>query len=328
MIWNKLVDRCLLFTDAPGCLLKALLKEAEQELSNKLELYDSLYTIEVPTTLYGLGPFSSKAGTVADHNYHKLPFDYMRDISVTHEGLKLRKMSEDEVYRSSSGEVSGGSPTAYGISGDFIVFNTTPSAGDKFILLYKCIIDDATINKVLTILHYKAIVSTANDNIYLDTLLGSLLNAKKIIIEGIFYEIGSGETSLISLPPGLPDRYLGNIYEKGGTIAATTIPKYFKGSRYTLSPDVTGVTGNSANQTEGVVSLTGAQCIVQAYRDIAPVIPERFHIDLCSYAIALANAKSAPEIHDKHWAAWLMNMDNLINESQDRDIIFSIREEI
>ena len=53
MIWNKLVDRCLLFTDAPGGLLKSLLKEAESELANKLELYDALYTIEVPNTISG-----------------------------------------------------------------------------------------------------------------------------------------------------------------------------------------------------------------------------------------------------------------------------------
>ena len=61
---------------------------------------------------------------------------------------------------------------------------------------------------------------------------------------------------------------------------------------------------------------------------IAPLIPDNFHIDLCSYAMAIASAKTAPELYDKHWAAWLMNMDNLINEAQDRDLIFSIREEI
>ena len=62
MIWNKLVDRCLLFTDAPGGLLNSLLKEAESELANKLELYDALYTIEVPNTLSGLGLWSQNTG--------------------------------------------------------------------------------------------------------------------------------------------------------------------------------------------------------------------------------------------------------------------------
>ena len=32
MTWDKLVDRCLLFTDAPGGLLKELLNEAEIEI--------------------------------------------------------------------------------------------------------------------------------------------------------------------------------------------------------------------------------------------------------------------------------------------------------
>ena len=55
MTWDKLVDRCLLFTDAPGALLKELLKEAQIELSNELELYDSLFQISVPGTVSGLG---------------------------------------------------------------------------------------------------------------------------------------------------------------------------------------------------------------------------------------------------------------------------------
>ena len=82
MIWNKLVDRCLLFTDAPGGLLKALLKEAEEELANKLELYDAVYTIEVPSTISGLGIKSSTADTFADHNYTRLPINYLKDIEM------------------------------------------------------------------------------------------------------------------------------------------------------------------------------------------------------------------------------------------------------
>lgn len=323
MIWDKLVDRCLLFTDAPGGLLKALLKEAEQELSNKLELYDSMCTIEVPTTVSGLGPFSTKSA--ADHNYHKLPFDYMRDISVTHEGRKLRKMTEDEIYRNSSGVVASGTPTAYGISGDFIVFNATPTKGDKFILLYKCIIDDATTNKALTILHYHANVGSNNDNIFLDTILGSHLDTLKIDVEGTFYTISAGETTAIALPPGLPDRYLGNIYEKGENIIAGTIPKYFKGSRYTLAPDVSG---GSTSGTDGLGSLAGALCIVNSYRDIAPIIPDGFHIDLCDYAIALANAKSSPDKYSTHWALWVTKLQSLKDKASDRDLVHSIKEEI
>ena len=79
MIWNKLVDRCLLFTDAPGGLLKELLKEAEIDLANKLEIYDSVYTMTVPTTLQGFG-IDSHDTPQADNNYTRLPHNFLKDI--------------------------------------------------------------------------------------------------------------------------------------------------------------------------------------------------------------------------------------------------------
>ena len=91
MTWDKLVDRCLLFTDAPGGLLKELLKEAQVELSNELELYDSMFQIEVPGTISGLGGQSSNAD--ASHDYTPLPVDFIRDNFVTYDGKKLRKMA-------------------------------------------------------------------------------------------------------------------------------------------------------------------------------------------------------------------------------------------
>ena len=59
-----------------------------------------------------------------------------------------------------------------------------------------------------------------------------------------------------------------------------------------------------------------------------PQVPSMYHRDLCNYAIAIANAKSAPDIYNTYWTKWMMNMDNLINEAADRDLIFSVREEI
>ena len=69
-------------------------------------------------------------------------------------------------------------------------------------------------------------------------------------------------------------------------------------------------------------------CVVKDYRSVAPVIPNKFHTNLCDYAVALANAKSSPDIYNTYWTKWTMNMNNLINESADRDLIHSIREEI
>ena len=322
MIWDKLVDRCLLFTDAPGGLLKELLKEAEQELANKLELFDSIYTIEVPSTLYGLGISSQTASTSVDHNYHKLPMDYIRDMGVSHKGRPLSKMNEKDIYRKTNGSPTSATPTAYGISGDFIVFDTNPSEGDKFILHYKSMLDDANTDKVLNIVHYDVQVGS-NDMIYVDTLLGSLLNGTNIVWEGTQYAISAGQKTSISLPPGVPDRYFGNKFEENVGINADTYPKLFKGSRYTL-PDFTGGTAAASKPEDA----TGSLCISVNYRALAPLIPDRFHTDLCSYAIAIASAKSSPETYNQYWTKWIMNMDNLINESADRDLIHSIREEI
>ena len=43
MTWDKLVDRCLLFTDAPGGLLKELLKEALQYKINETKRINYLF---------------------------------------------------------------------------------------------------------------------------------------------------------------------------------------------------------------------------------------------------------------------------------------------
>ena len=125
------------------------------------------------------------------------------------------------------------------------------------------------------------------------------------------------------MPPGLPDRFTRNTYEDRASIVASTVPKYFKGSRYTLATEPTA--GSADSDPE---ALTGALCVVENYRTIAPVIPERLHKDLCPYAIALANAKTSPDLYDKYYTAWELNMERLTNESRDRDLIYSIREEI
>ena len=325
MKWDKLVDRCLLFCNGPEGPLKSLLQEAEQELANKLELYDSIYTLVVPNTNQGLGLHSNLTSIGADHNYHKLPPDYIRDISVIHEGRKLKKMSEDQVYRQSDGRVSTGAPNAYGISGDYIVFDTQPAEGDKFIILYKSLLDDANTNKVLTIVHYDIQSSTNDDYVYLDTLLGSALDNSVVYIEGGKHAITAGQTTTIAIPPGMPDIKYTNMYRKNEDITNAVTPKYFKGSRYTLAPDASA---GSAAAPDTPEDLTGALLEVENYRDIAPLIPERFHISLCDYAIAVANAKVDPNIYGKHWTMWELNMEKLSNESSDRDLIYNIREEI
>ena len=315
MIWDKLVDRCLLFTDAPGGLLKELLKEAEQELSDKLMLFESLYRITVPATDYGLG--QSPHDNLREHNYAKLPLNYLQDIGVTHKGTHLRKMTEDEINRNTIGQSYTGTPTADSISGEYIVFNSAPSAGDDFILHYKSRLTDQTVNKVLTILYY---LDGITDYLYLDTPLGDLLDNHKIHFESQTATLSGGNNDLTTnrIPAGLPDTSLSNM---SGQIVAGQAPNRL-GSRYTVTLALVGSLSDTFADAEG------SMITVDNYRKHAPLIPEQFHTSLCDYAVAIANAKSAPDIYNTYWTKWMMNMDNLINESADRDLFHSIREEI
>ena len=307
MIWDKLVDRCLLFTDAPGGLLKELLKEGEAELANRLELYDSIYTIEVPSTLQGLGLYSSDANS--DNNYTKLPHDFLKDVGVIHRGYKLKKVSEVDFFRKSDGKMTIGTPTEYSIAGDFIAFNTTPSPGDKFIL------------------HYKgALTEQSNDKVWLDTGLGDKLNGYSMRWENAVRTLSAG-TLVSSTVPGVPDSYISSKGEKLalGIDYGTLTPS----SSYVISTDFGAEVGtSSADSPNAPTDSIGSLARISSYRNLAPVIPDRFHKELCNYAVAIANAKTAPDLYDKYWTKWELNMDRLINEAQDRDLIHSIRGEI
>jgi len=308
MIWDKLVDRCLLFTDAPGGLLKSLLKEAESELANKLELYDAIYTIVVPSTTSGLGITTNVTDVYADHNYTRLPINYLKDISVKHKGFNLKKITEDEIYRKSDGSIPSGTPTGYAISGDYILFNTTPAGGDKFILYYKATLDDNAKDKVLAIQHY---ADLSTDQIYLGTTLGSLLDGFTFQAEANTTALSNGTTAVYTLfgTTPLPDFSFTNSQSDGS-------------SRYDVATPMTGGSGSTLSNWVGALGK------MINYRSVAPLIPDRFHTSLCDYAIALANAKQSPDTYNRHWLKWEAGMDSLMSEAQDRDLIFSIREEI
>ena len=316
MTWDKLVDRCLLFTDAPGGLLKELLKEAEIEISNKLELYDALYTIIVPNTISGLGIVSNETSlTEYDRNYAVLPQGYIRDVSVMHQGAKLRKISEEEIYRSSNtNNVNGGTPTAYAISGDFIIFNRAPSSTDRFLLHYKASLTERTNDKVLGVLGY----INSGPHIDLATELTDELLTKTILWESSERTLNAivADTSTNTSLAGAPDKgYINNGIESGNLLQ-------YK-SRYTLNTTLA-----ASISTNGTKAANRSMCVVKDYRSIAPVIPNRFHTSLCDYAVALANAKSSPELYNNYWTKWTLNMDNYMNQALDRDLIHSIKEEI
>ena len=209
MIWNELIDRCLLFTSASRDMLRELMKEAEEELCTRLEIYDSLYKIVPPAKLLGIG---HTLGAQVDHNYTKVPDDYIKDNYVLCNGNPLKKITEADIYRGNLNVVSAGEPTGYAISGDFILFNTQPDSGHKIVLSYKSSIDRLTKMKVQTITG----VDSGNNYIYLDTDLGSDLNGLVVMCGITSQFLGSGLPSTSS--------YLGMVgREQGNTTDVISI---------------------------------------------------------------------------------------------------------
>ena len=86
--------------------------------------------------------------------------------------------------------------------------------------------------------------------------------------------------------------------------------------------------GAQYEATAGAVPLVGATITVKGYRTIAPIIPSQYHKDLCDYAIAIASASTAPELHDKHLLAWKNNIEKIKNEDADRELVHSVRREV
>ena len=79
----------------------------------------------------------------------------------------------------------------------------------------------------------------------------------------------------------------------------------------------------------GVVNISYNALVVQGdnYADGSPTIPEQYHKDLCYYACALAGAKQ-DGVYEKFWSQWLMCIENIKNQSADRELIHSVRREI
>ena len=64
------------------------------------------------------------------------------------------------------------------------------------------------------------------------------------------------------------------------------------------------------------------------YRSVGPVVNNDYHISLCNYAISIATAKKDPVISDKHTMLWEKTIKETLDDNLDRELNFSIREEI
>ena len=128
--WNQLTDRCSLFFDAPDGLYRELLKEAEQELSNKCSLFTSHHTYQFVSTEHS--------------NALKLPNDYKAMIGVWVDGnlIKYVEKTQWDFTKGTYTEypvmtVGTGTPEFYDLTNGFLVLNKTPSATTTVDIYYK-----------------------------------------------------------------------------------------------------------------------------------------------------------------------------------------------
>jgi hypothetical protein len=128
MNWTKLADRCKLFIDGNEQLLINLLKEAEVELTRKVNLLENEYSVTALDSV----------------KLYALPDDYKSMISVLVEGDHKRPMTDDEFFYDTNNLLHTGTPSGYTVRGDNIIFSQIPNTGDKIKLIYNSL---AQVNK-------------------------------------------------------------------------------------------------------------------------------------------------------------------------------------
>jgi len=302
MSWDKLADRCQLFTDAHKGMLIELLKEAQSELTRSVNIVENIMWIE-PNTVF--------------ENVIVLPNDYKSIISVLCNGNALEILDQSNIYRDSNNAVGNGSPSGYWIKGNRLYFNTNPTT-EKIRIEYYAIISDPHTTKFFNLqLLTLETFPGGFDIIGFGTTFTTELEDYHVRITpsnglwidnqlGIFLSRGDNYNQLSEQ----------NILDSGGNTNNSTAFSIY---------NFLGDLGDAGEPTD--FSL-GDSVAIRKYGVIAPIIPSQYHKDLCDYAIAIASAKSVPELHKKHWLLWLNNIEKIKNEDADRELIFTIRREI
>ena len=78
--WDNLIDRCLLYAEAPRQMIKNLLMEAEDELTRDVDL--AVKMVRAVTPLF-------KSGTGSISNPISLPNDFKKIVEVRYKGEVL-----------------------------------------------------------------------------------------------------------------------------------------------------------------------------------------------------------------------------------------------
>tara|TARA_Y100001973_G_C5153194_1_gene309266 strand:+ start:433 stop:1272 length:840 start_codon:yes stop_codon:yes gene_type:complete len=120
MSWDKLADRCLLFTEANKGMLIELLKEAEEELGRKCTLFEGSWAYSIP--------LDSRS------YYVHLPDEAVKVNTVLFDGSLLKATDDADFPWNSSNSVDDGTPSRYmvrrGLDSTKLYLDKKPSSGN------------------------------------------------------------------------------------------------------------------------------------------------------------------------------------------------------
>lgn len=126
MSWDRLADRCQLFTDTNKGMLIELLKEAEEELARKVNIFEQSWNYSIP--------FDSRGDTI------QLPDGATRVRSIRYNGNLLTPLDDSEFVYNSNNSIDDGTPSSYfvkkGYGGVLVYFDRTPTSGKLLVDYY------------------------------------------------------------------------------------------------------------------------------------------------------------------------------------------------
>jgi hypothetical protein len=253
--WNKLADRCRLFTDRPRALLIELLKEAEEELVRKCDILEKEMDYTFPfygdLTSTGTSPESSDL-----NKYIVLPVDYKKMIDVVYKGISLNKIDQTELFHKSDNSLNPGTPTSYYVRQNRIYFNKYPASDAKLKVYYYG--TNIPLNK--NFVAFEARELEASSYVRFETELTTELN-ELVFKVGIKNPNSSSGWSFISSTAS----------QWSSTYTATQEALSHNIQTYQLT----------LADTAGSETTTNGPLQINNYRSVAPIIPDHFHRNLC-----------------------------------------------
>lgn len=315
--WDNLIDRCLLYAEAPRQMIKNLLMEAEDELSREVDIVEQV--IRAVTPLRGNYPGFA---TAHKPNPLLLPNNFKKISEVRYKGEVLPLVDRDSIDFNTKNNTKDGTPTGYyiapaehGTGGLAVWLDKNPPDGDYLTVWYYAQISRME-EGYFHIPVYQAydVTGSWNGYISLATDLGSVLDGARV--------------SLGHAPNQQNNIVLKYVQTTSANVELNDnlfIPNWGTISNHRYS-GVSSIYNHNVNLNGG--EERDNMALVYDFRKYSPIVPQMYRISLCNYAIALSQAKANPEMHDKHYQMWLQDVEKIKNEQADKSLNHTIKEVI